>query len=102
MSTYRKHAPRAPITDSDLYARLHAFGLRRAGLLRAVAMRRALHAAARIGVALFGRVGASVWTWQNRYNARQHMAMLDDRLLDDVGLTRADIDQVAERPFWRA
>jgi uncharacterized protein YjiS (DUF1127 family) len=102
MSTRRQHGSRTAVSNSVLYARLHAYGLRRAGLLRAVATRQALHAVARGVAALLGHAGTTALTWQNRYNARQHMAMLDARLLDDVGLTRADIERVADRPFWRA
>lgn len=80
---------------------MFAYGLGRARLLRAVAVRRAGQTALRLAATLPGRCGRMLWRWQNRYNARQHMAALDARLLDDVGLTRADIARVARTPFWR-
>jgi uncharacterized protein YjiS (DUF1127 family) len=102
MSTDRSQGPRGPLSDSDLYARLYAFGLARARLLRAVALRRAGQTFLRSVAALLRNGGAMLWTWQNRYDARQHMAELDARLLDDVGLSRADMMRVAAKPFWRA
>lgn len=89
------------ISKDELYQRLYAFGLGRARLLRAVAMRRTVRMTARGLAFLLRQAGDTLWTWQNRYNARRHMAQLDSRLLDDVGLTRADIMQASARPFWK-
>ena len=102
MSTTRRQGPRGQLSENELYERLLAFGVARARLLRAVAVRQALYGA----MAAVGRLGAAagtrVWTWQNRYNARRHMAELDARLRDDVGLSQADIMRAAAKPFWRA
>ena len=40
--------------------------------------------------------------WQERAAERAHLASLDDHLLKDVGLTRAQADVEARKPFWRA
>jgi len=32
---------------------------------------------------------------------RRHLGELDDRLLRDIGVSRADIDHEMSRPFWR-
>lgn len=40
--------------------------------------------------------------WQRRYEGRRRLAELDDRLLRDVGLTRAQVIAEAAKPFWRA
>lgn len=40
--------------------------------------------------------------WQRRYQERQALASFDDRRLDDVGLTRADLAGEIAKPFWRA
>jgi len=38
--------------------------------------------------------------WQKRYEMRRRLAELDNRMLADVGLTRADIHRETEKPFW--
>jgi uncharacterized protein YjiS (DUF1127 family) len=39
-------------------------------------------------------------TWQQRAQERHQLRMLDDHMLHDVGLTRADVEQEASKPFW--
>jgi len=39
--------------------------------------------------------------WQDRVSERAHLASLDDRLLRDVGLSRADVENEVSLPFWR-
>ena len=41
---------------------------------------------------------ASEWSEHNRQ--RRHLHELDDRLLQDVGITRAEADAEAHKPFW--
>jgi uncharacterized protein YjiS (DUF1127 family) len=40
-------------------------------------------------------------TWRQRSRQRQALAELDDRLLRDVGLSRADAARECAKPFWR-
>ena len=40
--------------------------------------------------------------WQDRLRQRQVLATMDDRLLRDMGVTRAEVAAEAEKPFWRA
>jgi uncharacterized protein YjiS (DUF1127 family) len=40
--------------------------------------------------------------WQRRANQRHAMAQLDDRMLRDLGLSRADVVWESRKPFWRA
>lgn len=42
-----------------------------------------------------------VGIWRQRLRQRRHLASLDDRLLRDVGLTRADATRETAKPFWR-
>ncbi len=39
--------------------------------------------------------------WQERDQQRRHLAALDDRLLSDMGISRADAVREAAIPFWR-
>jgi len=38
--------------------------------------------------------------WQRRSESRQRLRQLDDRTLADVGLSRADLETEARKPFW--
>lgn len=40
--------------------------------------------------------------WQERASQRHALRQLDDRMLKDIGLTRADTEAEAAKPFWRA
>lgn len=39
--------------------------------------------------------------WQRRFVDRRTLAELDDHMLRDIGLTRADLEMELLRPFWR-
>jgi uncharacterized protein YjiS (DUF1127 family) len=41
-------------------------------------------------------------TWQRRHKDRMHLLSLDDRMLRDIGVTLADVDREASKPFWRS
>ena len=38
---------------------------------------------------------------EERYRQRRALLSLDDRLLKDIGLSRADVEQECGKPFWR-
>jgi uncharacterized protein YjiS (DUF1127 family) len=40
--------------------------------------------------------------WRERIRQRHTLARLDDRLLRDMGLTRADVEHEVSKPFWQA
>ncbi|WP_207459416.1 DUF1127 domain-containing protein [Azospirillum sp. SYSU D00513] len=42
-----------------------------------------------------------VMSVHERWRQRQHLMMLDDHLLKDIGLSRADADQETSKPFWK-
>jgi uncharacterized protein YjiS (DUF1127 family) len=42
-----------------------------------------------------------VLTWHERARQRRHLESLNDRMLRDIGLTRADVLAEASKPFWR-
>ena len=39
--------------------------------------------------------------WRRRIRGRQELAALGDRMLKDIGLTRADALAQASKPFWK-
>jgi uncharacterized protein YjiS (DUF1127 family) len=44
---------------------------------------------------------ATLREWRRRMRERAELAALDDRTLKDIGLTRADAEFLANKPFWR-
>lgn len=40
-------------------------------------------------------------TWQARAQERRLLLQLDERMLKDIGVTRADVAREAAKPFWR-
>jgi uncharacterized protein YjiS (DUF1127 family) len=39
--------------------------------------------------------------WQDRARQRHRLGEMDDHLLRDIGLSRADLEHEIEKPFWR-
>jgi len=37
----------------------------------------------------------------DRWQQRQALLDLEDRLLDDIGITREEAERQARKPFWR-
>jgi uncharacterized protein YjiS (DUF1127 family) len=62
-----------------------------AGRYREYSLKKAVIAALRV-----------VLVWHERARQRRALARLDDRLLRDVGLSRAQAVGEARKPFWRA
>ena len=42
----------------------------------------------------------TVLDWQERARQRRRLSDLDDRMLKDIGLTRADVSREVGKPFW--
>ncbi|MGH6891152.1 MAG: DUF1127 domain-containing protein [Dongiaceae bacterium] len=53
-------------------------------------------------IAVLDRVLEVPFVWTERAAERRHLAALDDHLLKDIGLSRADITEATTKPFWRA
>jgi uncharacterized protein YjiS (DUF1127 family) len=43
----------------------------------------------------------AVYGWQERSRQRHMLAGLDDRLLRDMGVSRADVARESAKPFWQ-
>lgn len=39
--------------------------------------------------------------WHERMRQRRALLALDDRMLQDIGLSRADVHAESNKPFWR-
>jgi uncharacterized protein YjiS (DUF1127 family) len=39
--------------------------------------------------------------WRRRAHDRAELARLDDRMLRDIGINRADAEFLSDKPFWR-
>ena len=56
-------------------------------------------------IRVLGGAGRDVVTtfreWRRRSRDRAELAALDERTLADIGLTRADAEFLANKPFWR-
>lgn len=39
--------------------------------------------------------------WIERARQRRQLGRLDDRMLKDIGLSRADVDAETRKPFWQ-
>jgi uncharacterized protein YjiS (DUF1127 family) len=53
-------------------------------------------------VAVLDRILDTPFTWAERAAERRHLAELDDHLLRDIGLNRADVEAISTKPFWRS
>ena len=47
------------------------------------------------------RIGDVVLKWLQRRRERRHLEMLDDHMLKDIGVTRADVEREVSKPFWQ-
>lgn len=53
-----------------------------------------------LGTRILGLLGV-VELWLARRRQRLDLGRLDDRMLKDLGLTRADVARETGKPFWR-
>ena len=52
-------------------------------------------------IRLFGRLLDTLECWYQRHRQRTALAELDDRLLDEIGLTRHDVSREVRKFFWQ-
>ena len=51
--------------------------------------------------ALIVKVSDTLLDWQDRARQRHRLGEMDDHLLRDIGLSRADLEHESAKPFWR-
>ena len=44
---------------------------------------------------------ATLRLWRRRMREREQLSRMDDRMLADIGITRADAASLSNKPFWR-
>ena len=47
------------------------------------------------------RVFGALREWRRRSKDRAQLTALDDRMLADIGISRAEAEFLANKPFWR-
>jgi uncharacterized protein YjiS (DUF1127 family) len=51
---------------------------------------------------LVSRLVETLFAWHQRVQQRQRLAQFDDRMLRDIGVSRADVAREVGKPFWQA
>ena len=51
--------------------------------------------------AIVAGLAARIMVWSEQARQRRALAALDDRMLKDIGLARADVMLESDKPFWR-
>jgi uncharacterized protein YjiS (DUF1127 family) len=54
------------------------------------------------GSGVLTQIAETLHVWRERVRSRRELAQWSDRDLHDVGISRSDIVNEAEKPFWRA
>lgn len=49
---------------------------------------------------LGGLLLQKAYAYNERLKQRRQLSRLDDRMLKDIGLSRADVEQETSKPFW--
>jgi uncharacterized protein YjiS (DUF1127 family) len=55
----------------------------------------------RLAARPIGWAGGFILDWMTRDRERRHLYGLSDRMLKDIGLSRADLEREASKRFWR-
>jgi len=47
------------------------------------------------------KIGATLSVWSSRMEDRRQLAVLSDRMLTDIGLSRAEVSAEVDKYFWQ-
>jgi uncharacterized protein YjiS (DUF1127 family) len=50
---------------------------------------------------ILGKALATLREWRRRIRGRAELAAMSDRMLQDIGITRAEAQYLSRKPFWR-
>ena len=64
---------------------------------RSAGVRRPVHSVGNAVTRMFG----ALREWRRRSKDRAQLAALNDRMLTDIGISRAEAEFLANKPFWR-
>ena len=53
-------------------------------------------------VPVLDRVIETPIAWLERLRERRQLAALSDGMLKDIGVSRADVEHLVEKPFWKS
>ena len=53
-------------------------------------------------VPVLDRIIETPIAWIERVRERRQLASFGDEMLKDIGVSRADVEHVVDKPFWRA
>jgi len=51
---------------------------------------------------VFAQLAETIHVWRLRYRTRRELASWSERDLHDIGLSRTDIADETDKPFWRS
>lgn len=68
---------------------------------RAPGLRRGLHPTLHRANNPVARLITGFHKWRQRARDRARLAALDDRMLADIGISRAEAQFLSDKPFWR-
>ncbi len=75
---------------------------RATGSSLSTAVLRGIARAVTIGLGVLWGVVERAFSGYERWRQRQALMRLDEHLLKDIGLSRADVEEEVRKPFWRS
>ena len=61
----------------------------------------AAHDRTYVGHGALHGIAHRILVWMERVHTRHQLSELDDHMLNDIGLTRTEVEAEVHKPFWR-